>query len=145
MPTEAISTPGTEQFGLGFVDPAKAGGDGSGADPRAADYTGPAATSAPFITLATGQTDPLIFPGVQGAAASYDSAAGTLDNGTGGAGTAQFKFKASSSTVPEVIAQQNESVVSCATAKMRYVGNIGADTPAGVYTTKINYLAAPQY
>ncbi len=36
-------------------------------------------------------------------------------------------------------------VISCATAKMRYIANIGADTPAGVYTTKINYLAAPQY
>jgi len=28
---------------------------------------------------------------------------------------------------------------------MRYIGNIAATTPAGIYTTKINYIAAPQY
>ncbi len=58
---------------------------------------------------------------------------------------AQFRFNASSQTEPEVIAQNTDQVISCATAKVRYVGNIAADTPAGVYTTKINYLAAPQY
>lgn len=58
---------------------------------------------------------------------------------------AQFAFQKSSLTTPVEIAQENTDVLSCATAKVRYVGNIAADTPAGVYTTKINYLAAPQY
>lgn len=139
MPSEAISTPGTEQFGLGFVAP----------DAPSAEFTsqrpGITLSSAPFKTLATGQTDPLVFPAGQTASAAYDEAAGDLDDGDGNAGTAKFKFLKSSLTTPEVIAQQNEEVISCATAKMRYVGNIAADTPAGVYTTKINYLAAPQY
>lgn len=57
---------------------------------------------------------------------------------------ATFAFNVDSQLVPEPIAQGTE-VLSCTTGKMRYVGNIAADTPAGVYTTKINYLAAPQY
>ena len=103
-------------------------------------------TSYPFITL-TGQSSTAPFDTLtpQPVSADYADARGTLDNGSGGQGTAQFKFLPSSITVPEPIAQENEQVISCATAKMRYVGNIGADTPAGVYTTKINYLAAPQY
>lgn len=135
--TETISTPGTEQFGLGFIAP----------DAPSSEFTtqrpGITLSSAPFVTL-TGQSGPA-FPAGQTASAAYDEAAGTLDNGTGGPGTAKFKFLKSSLTTPEVIAQQDEDVISCSTAKMRYVGNIGADTPAGVYTTKINYLAAPQY
>jgi hypothetical protein len=48
-------------------------------------------------------------------------------------------------SVPAVVAQESTDVIRCATSKVRYVANIAADTPAGVYTTKINYLAAPQY
>lgn len=145
MDTEALSTPGMEQFGLGFVD----AGDAT-QDPRdpalnaliAAQptrYKVPSA--APFTTLST---DPIATP-AQTASLDYDEATGDKDDGAGHQGTAKFKFLKSSLTVPEPIAQQNEEVISCATAKMRYVANIGADTPAGVYTTKINYLAAPQY
>jgi len=90
-----------------------------------------------------------IGPGVGSdpASAEYNGAGvgTTIDDGAGGAGTASFAFQSSSAEVPVAIAQQNTDVISCATAKMRYVANIGADTPAGVYTTKINYLAAPQY
>jgi hypothetical protein len=145
---KAISTPGTEQFGLGFVDANKkinlTTGAASDITP-AADYTGAVSNSKPFVTIAgqvAGQND---FSINQTAANDYKDATGTLDNGLRGAGTAQFKFKKSSLLIPELIAQENTDVISCATAKMRYVGNIAADTPAGVYTTKVNYLASPQY
>lgn len=151
MTTKQLSRPGTEQFGLGFV-PAIGGiyGDElSGSFEEAITEGGgryKIPSSYPFITV-TGQAGTGQFVGLdpQGVSDDYADAQGTLDNGTGLAGTAQFKFLPSSLTVPEPIAQQNQQVISCATAKMRYVGNIGADTPAGVYTTKVNYLAAPQY
>lgn len=148
MPTETASLPGSEQFGLGFVDPGF--GTEEWQDTKAsdafwhADYEDP--SSFPLRTLAS-QTgvDPFDDLAAQPAANNYDEAEGTIDDGAGGEGTAKFRFVKSSLTIPELIAQQNETVISCATAKMRYVANIGADTPAGVYTTKINYLAAPQY
>lgn len=136
MPSEVVSHPGTEQFGLGFVD--------AGLDSMDSGYTG-TVRSYPFITLTSQTGAPYNTLAAQPASTGYDEATGTIDDGSGGVGTAKFKFKKSSSTVPELIAQESESVISCATAKMRYVGNIAADTPAGVYTTKINYLAAPQY
>lgn len=158
MPTETESTPGMEQFGLGFVSPdllASADATRPWLDVKSpdtlwhADYENP--NSYPFRTLlsqqGTSQYDGTS-PGAlqpQSAAANYDEAEGTIDDGSAGAGTAKFRFVSTSQMVPELIAQQNETVISCATAKMRYVANIGADTPAGVYTTKINYLAAPQY
>ncbi|RZL67629.1 MAG: hypothetical protein EOP77_04110 [Variovorax sp.] len=149
MTTKARSQPGTEQFGLGFIDANLDTLSSSFNDALAltdSRYKRP--SSYPFITVA-GQSA-VTNPGFDQLAGQpisddYADAAGTLDNGTGGQGSAQFKFVKASNTVPEPIAQQNQQVISCATAKMRYVGNIGADTPAGVYTTKINYLAAPQY
>jgi len=117
-----------------------------------ANYLHP--SSYPFRTLSGQATvdlgDGRDFNGLntQNSSNDYDEATGTIFDNSGSAvapGTAKFKFLKSSLTVPEMIAQQNETVISCATAKMRYVANIGADTPAGVYTTKINYLAAPQY
>jgi hypothetical protein len=141
---ETISTPGTEQFGLGFVAP-ELPADGGIGNEYFDQYPSAFVDSRPFVTLKTGQTDPQIFPALQDAADEYDEATGTIFTGNGQAGTAKFKFLESSLTTPEPIAQQNTSVIRCATAKMRYVGNIAADTPAGVYTTKINYLAAPQY
>lgn len=153
MDTEAVSTPGTEQFGLGFVDagldtfdPAFSNGSTGLVETQPDRYKIP--TSQPFVTLSTGQAGQPGFPAGQSASGAYDQATGTLYDDSGPTvqpGTAQFKFLKSSLTVPELIAQQNTDVISCATAKMRYVGNIAADTPAGVYTTKINYLAAPQY
>ena len=58
---------------------------------------------------------------------------------------AQFAFDPLSDTIPTPIASEDTQVVDCVTAKMRYIGNIAATTPAGIYTTKINYIAAPQY
>lgn len=137
----AESLPGTEQFGLAFID-------------AGADTFDPA-----FTALVTAENSRHKIPTLLLQAA--DAGAGTPDifllpepayaNGTGSldpedAGAkAAFAFQKSSNTVPVRIAQNNEMVISCATAKMRYMANIGADTPAGVYTTKINYLAAPQY
>ena len=147
---KGYSLPGTEQFGLGFVDV-------EGAGELAQDFVdlvnAPESRyrlpdSFPFITTSTQTGAPWNTLAAQATSADYRDATGTLqtdDNGSIGAGTAQFKFRKSSLTAPEPIAQQNETVISCATAKMRYVANVAADTPAGVYTTKINYLAAPQY
>jgi hypothetical protein len=71
----------------------------------------------------------------------YGNGSGTITNG----GTAKFAFDTLSDTVPTPIASENAQVVDCVTAKMRYIANIAATTPAGIYTTKINYIAAPQY
>lgn len=151
MNTERVSAPGQEQFGLGFVD---AGLDTMDANGAVAWANGTASAhkalvrSYPFITLSTQTGAPYDTLTTQTASDDYDEATGTLYDDSGASvqpGTAKFKFLSSSLTVPELIAQQKESVISCATAKMRYVANIGADTPAGVYTTKINFLAAPQY
>lgn len=166
METPAVSTPGTNQFGLGFVN--------AGADTFHPTFYNPAyddqepvdpvtnirgavqtpggkwkiPTSYPFLTLSTqslGSGDFTDLSVDQDFSVPYRNAEGTITGAGGTAGTAAFKFVKASLHTPEPIAQQNETVVSCATAKMRYVANIGADTPAGVYTTKINYLAAPQY
>lgn len=122
------SHPGTEQFGLALVD--------AGLD-----------------TMGTGTFDPEhITPNIAPLAieADYaDGASGTnaVDgiNEANWTDNSQFAFDKTSNTTPAVIAQDSDDVISCATSKVRYVANIAADTPAGVYTTKINYLAAPQY
>jgi hypothetical protein len=146
MPTKTTSNPGAEQFGLGFVDP-EAGSAEYNAD-RTAVSGSTEIDSFPFRTLTsqtTGKFATATLP-VQTYTADYGDARGTgISDSETVPSDAAFKFLKSSSTVPEPIAQQNDQVISCATAKMRYVGNIAADTPAGVYTTKINYLAAPQY
>lgn len=143
MPSEVASTPGTEQFGLGFVDAGLDTLDTGDAD-WSPDYENP--RSYPFITLSTQAAGaPYDALAAQDASEDYDEATGTIDDGNKGPGTAKFSFHETSNEIPELIAQQDEDVISCATAKMRYVANIAADTPAGVYTTKINYLAAPQY
>lgn len=142
MPNETNSSPGTEQFGLGFVAPEEGSAEFKDQHPdRDID-------SYPFRTLISqndGKFDIGLLP-AQPYTAGYDEAQGEPgDDEANVSNTAKFKFKKSSLTIPEPIAQQNDQVISCATAKMRYVANIAADTPAGIYTTKINYLAAPQY
>ena len=166
METKAVSTPGTNQFGLGFVDPGvdtfhptffnPAYDDQEPVDPvtnirgavQAPNSKYRIPSSFPFLTLDTqslGSGEFADLVASQNVSLDYRDATGDITGLLGAPGTAQFKFAKASSHTPEPIAQQNETVVSCATAKMRYVANIGADTPAGVYTTKINYLAAPQY
>jgi len=120
------STRGTEQFGLAFVD--------AGADNF----------DSAFDTLVTNN------PRYSNPQLEYLTEEAAYANGTGdinvnSGSTASFAFVKTSNTIPAVIATNDDHVISCDTAKMRYIANIGADTPAGVYTTKINYLAAPQY
>jgi hypothetical protein len=73
---------------------------------------------------------------------SYGYANGSI--GVSGAG-AEFAFSSTANTIPQPIAAESNLVVNCATGLMRYVGNIAATTPAGIYTTAVNYLAAPEY
>ncbi|MES2630640.1 MAG: hypothetical protein V4611_01665 [Patescibacteria group bacterium] len=125
-----VSQPGKEQFGLAFM---------------AHD-----AVSASFQTQITAEPLRYHTPSIAplNKEAVYDDGDGTLDDGDAGAGTARFAFDRASLLTPVAIATNtgvDSQVLTCATAQMRYVANIAADTPAGVYTTKINYLAAPQY
>lgn len=76
---------------------------------------------------------------------AYGNGSGQINSDGQGSTSAQFAFNPMSDTVPEPIADESSQVVDCVTAKMRYIGNIAATTPAGIYTTKINYIAAPQY
>lgn len=135
--TAATSLPSTEQFGLAFVGSTY----GDTLDPA-------------FVTLVAG-TPGYKNPELEGLGGANRVTAyqggegelGQLASAPGGAitPTASFAFEKESNTEPRLLTADNSSVVSCATAKMRYVANIAANTPAGIYTTKINYLAAPQY
>lgn len=82
---------------------------------------------------------PRLYPLV--ADANYNNGTGAI-NGTP---TTEFAFDDTSDTIPVALATENNQVVDCVTGKMRYIANIAATTPAGIYTTKINYIAAPQY
>lgn len=92
-----------------------------------------------------GYHSPRLFPLV--AHAAYDKGSGSMNGGSGeyGAVNTEFAFDANSALIPAAIASESDDVVDCVTAKMRYIANIAATTPAGIYTTKINYIAAPQY
>lgn len=85
---------------------------------------------------------PQLYPLV--AAQNYDAGVGS-NNIEYGAVNTQYAFDPASMTIPVPIASQDLQVVDCVTAKMRYIANIASTTPAGIYTTKINYIAAPQY
>lgn len=153
----AASTPGTNQFGIAFVDAtaddldlfaANSDGDQDFFDDNDASGTLTAGDGGVVATDPDSYRLPTLY--VLNEVAAYNGGTGDINHLTlglpdGGPGDAEFAFLSSSLTVPELIASNNEDVIRCDTAKMRYVGNIGADTPAGVYTTKINYLAAPQY
>jgi hypothetical protein len=78
--------------------------------------------------------------------ANYDDGAGTVNGGGSyGAIDTAFAFDTASNLIPVAIAQESNRVVDCASAKVRYIANIAATTPAGIYTTKVNFIAAPQY
>ena len=76
--------------------------------------------------------------------ADYDAGSGIVNTEYGTVDT-EFAFDPASITIPTPIATEESQVVDCVTGKMRYIANIAATTPAGIYTTKINYIAAPQY
>lgn len=71
---------------------------------------------------------------------TYAGGAGTITSG----GTAKFQFNVASLTTPIAIAQTS-NVITCDTGSVRYIGNIATNTPPGIYTTVITYIAAPTY
>jgi hypothetical protein len=73
--------------------------------------------------------------------ANYGNGVGNIDNSP----DTSFAFDENSDTIPAAVATESTSVVDCITGKVRYIANIAATTPAGIYTTKINWIAAPQY
>jgi hypothetical protein len=114
------SHPGTEQFGLG-ID--------SRLDSVTEDGAAPDNTLLPLVA-ATPYAD----------AGSSDNISDSPDSTNAG-----FAFDEASDFEPVAIASNSSGVLNCSTARMRYIGNIAPSTPAGVYTTKINYIAAPKY
>lgn len=77
------------------------------------------------------------------AKADYALGKGNVNSSYGVVDT-EFAFDPESSAIPTPFADGTE-VLDCATGKMRYIANIAATTPAGIYTTKINYIASPKY
>lgn len=154
-PTASTSLKGSEQFGLAIA----AGTTSTpAANPFLTDYSQDAGvfengadngltgvhasvgtdhTAGNIVGYHTPRLAPLV------PQANYDGGSGTTE--TTSANDASFAFDPMSDTVPVALAMQNTEVVDCVTAKMRYIANIAATTPAGIYTTKINYIAAPQY
>lgn len=55
-----------------------------------------------------------------------------------------YAFNGTSPDEPKLLASSIGSV-ACDTGAIEYVANIAPDTPAGIYTTKITYLATPTY
>jgi hypothetical protein len=72
------------------------------------------------------------------------TAATGYDAGDGVLGTAEFNFDTGSVTTPVELASAND-VITCDTGSVRYVANIATNTPAGIYTTTVTYLAVPTY
>lgn len=59
-----------------------------------------------------------------------------------------FALNTGSVSVPEVIAETpsvSPTVVKCDTGQVDYMASIAPETPAGIYQTKINYIASPKY
>lgn len=131
---------GADNAAAGLV--ALTGGSGTGVDASVAtDWTSAGITGKqPMLRVnADGTT---LRPEV-----NYDQGAGVVNGGGTGYGTINtaFAFDDTSNLIPVPIAQESSKVVDCASAKVRYIANIAATTPAGIYTTKINFIAAPQY
>jgi hypothetical protein len=161
-PTKALPIHGSEQFGLALdnTDLRNVATDTSGLKAsytqeatyengndnynQASPTTGPITRGVhpSTVTDVNGNAswhDPTLYP-LQ-PTANYDQGTGAINASP----TAQFAFVRTSDTIPEPLASENNQVVDCVTGKMRYIANIAATTPAGIYTTKVNYIAAPQY
>jgi hypothetical protein len=151
---------GASQFGLALDNGANGGGaggdsnydvnyaQGEGTYENAVDNTVGAAVDASTGT-GTGEDNngnasyhiPWLAP--LAPATAYDNGAGNIDFSLGTNTT--FAFDQNSDTIPAPVASESSQVVDCITGKVRYMANIAATTPAGIYTTKINWIAAPQY
>lgn len=157
---------GTPQFGLALSNGTIAANGTAGVGKYTLDYTketdntkgvyengadngvaGIHASVAGDVASLTGYHAPQLYPLIP--EANYDQGAGVVNTDpSGGYGTTtstKFAFDGNSNLIPTPIASESASVVDCVTAKVRYIANIAATTPAGIYTTKINYIAAPQY
>lgn len=165
--TSKAPTLGAEQFGLALANGTRAanglvGGTGNqysvsygierggagGNLEDAADNTktGVDASTTSELTSNASYHAPQLYPLIP--TANYDSGAGVVNNNYDGAGAVvntKFAFDTNSNLIPTPIATESSQVVDCVTGKMRYIANIAATTPAGIYTTKVNYIAAPQY
>lgn len=156
-PAKADPTRGSEQFGLALAT------DGAsdyltnyamerdnnkvyeqGADVDAAGLQGatPGVDASWTAVVNASKHDNRLAPLVP--ATNYNQGAGNINSDYGAINT-KFAFDDNSNQVPVPIASENSQVVDCVTGKMRYIANIAATTPAGIYTTKVNYVAAPQY
>jgi hypothetical protein len=154
-PTAASPLTANEQFGLALdngssgnysVNYAWAGSAAEqGADSGAA--TGGAALDAGWTTYQSTHTpavhNPQLYPLIP--TTEYGGGTGGINTSDSGGIASTYAFDPTSQTVPTALATESTKVVDCVTGKMRYLGNIAATTPAGIYTTKINYIAAPQY
>lgn len=74
------------------------------------------------------------------ATAPYAAGNGTITSG----GSALFALAPSSVTTPVQIASTG-NVITCDTGSVRYLANIATNTPPGIYTTSVNYIAVPTY
>jgi hypothetical protein len=74
------------------------------------------------------------------ATAPYTAGNGTITSG----GSALFALAPSSVTTPVQIASTS-NVITCDTGSVRYLANIATNTPPGIYTTSVNYIAVPTY
>lgn len=166
-PTAAVSHEGDEQFGLALMN-------GNEDNNYAVDYSQPFplfentdyGTDITSVHQTTTDANsgnaswhtPQLYPLVPSADYAY-GAGDTSDSGGGPANaaettpgsfsgedtTAKFAFDETSNSVPVALASNSQEVVDCVTAKVRYIANISSTTPAGIYTTAVNYIAAPQY
>jgi hypothetical protein len=154
--TKAVSHQGMEQFGLAYDSTADTL-DNSGPDDTLTTnthgdgfMTSLTADQALASDQQAGYKTPELLPLI--AKANYNEGVGDINDdgtvahdGTTTGGDAKFAFDDTSTTNAVPFADFTTDVVQCSTGKMRYIANISPNTPAGVYTTKINYLAAPQY
>ncbi|HTJ73420.1 MAG TPA: hypothetical protein VL481_02410 [Verrucomicrobiae bacterium] len=149
-PTKALPIHGSEQFGLALDNTDQTGTSQSDLKvsyAQEATYengndtglTGIHASTTADVNGNASWHDPTLYPLLP--AANYYQGTGAINS----APSAQFAFVRTSDTTPVPIASENSQVVDCVTGKMRYIANIAATTPAGIYTTKVNYIAAPQY
>ena len=163
--TAAAPHVGAEQFGLALANGTIATNGTTGTGKYPVDYTTERSDASKLYENAADNTTngidastttdlsgnasyhaPQLYPLLPGS--NYDSGAGTVNNNylnTSDPINTKFAFDPTSNLIPTPIATESSQVVDCVTGKMRYIANIAATTPAGIYTTKVNYIAAPQY
>lgn len=116
-------------------------------------YSGETLTSGATNTItAIGAASDESTPGTEQFGLRIDTSDG--NNDVGGAGVLvpglaygeadEYAFDDTSITEPKELAS-SPGAVACDTGAVEYVANISNDTEAGIYTTRINYIASPSY